>query len=658
VNCELGFYQSVILRFLNWGRRQKFLLICLVLALGTAALYLPITQNGFVNFDDEEYITANTHVTTGLNWSNFVWAFTNTEAANWHPLTWLSHQLDCTLFAKNAAGHHLVNLLYHVANTLLVFVFLRGATGALWRSAFVAAFFAWHPLHVESVAWASERKDVLSTFFFLLTLLAYARFTNLSKVQSPKSKVFYLLALGFFVLGLMSKPMVVTLPFVLLLLDFWPLDRIQISKFKMKNLKPLLVEKIPFFALTIAGSLVTFFVQKNGGAVWASSWELRLENVVLAYVRYVSKLFWPQDLAIVYSYPHQWPAWLAAGAALLLLTWTALTLCRIRQNPYLPVGWFWFLGTLVPTIGIVQVGAQSIADRYTYIPSIGFFIVVVWGASDLAIHWQGKGKFLPIAGVLALIGCIGVTSIQISYWRNSETLFLHAIGVTTDNYVAENCLGKAFENDGQNERARALYTDAVKIEPRYPLAQFNLALCLLSFGETNEALDHLRAAARLEPHDPDIQYDLGLYFSQHGSPDDAVHTFEAALADRPDFPQAQTALGTVLTKQKKFVQAVSHFAATVRLKPDDADARFNLGLALLDSHQPAEAAVQFAEELRLTPNETKAHFRLAQALQQDNKFADAVAHYRAALRLTPDFPEAEAGLDQILAAHPEVKSQP
>src|SRR5665213_3466756 len=560
--------------------QKNFILICLVLALGTAALYWPVTRNGFVNFDDEEYITGNAHVTSGLTWTNVVWAFKSGEAANWHPLTWISHMVDCDLYGPNPGGHHLTNLLFHVANTLLLFLLLNQMTGAPWRSAFVAAFFAWHPLHVESVAWASERKDVLSTFFFLLTLLAYARYAKKPGVTP------YLLALLFFTLGLMSKPMVVTLPFVLLLLDFWPLRRIYDLRFTIYDLKSVLLEKIPFFVLAAAASAVTFLVQKTGGAVWSSGWGLRLENIVLAYVRYISKLFLPRDLAVVYSYPHQWPAWLAAGAALLLLTWTALTLYRARENPYLPVGWLWFLGTLVPTIGIVQVGAQSIADRYTYIPSIGFFIVVVWGASDLANRWPAKRKFLPFAGAVALIGCIGATSVQITYWHDSETLFLHAIGVTTDNYVAENCLGKAFENDGQNERARALYTDAVKIEPRYPLAQFNLALCLLSFGETNEALDHLRAAARLEPHDPDIQYDLGLYFSQHGSPDDAVHTFEAALADRPDFPQAQTALGTVLTKQKKFVQAVSHFAATVRLKPDDADARFNLGLALLDSHQP------------------------------------------------------------------------
>ena len=635
---------------------KKFTLICLVLALVTAALYWPITRDAFINFDDEVYIVGNPHVTTGLTWTNVVWAFQSGEQANWHPLTWMSHMVDCNLFQLNPGGHHLTNLLFHVANTLLLFLLLNQMTGALWRSAFVAAFFAWHPLHVESVAWASERKDTLSTFFWLLTLLAYARYARQFKIQNSKFKIFYALALFFFTCGLMSKPMVVTLPFVLLLLDYWPLNRIQNSEFRIRNLKWLLLEKIPFFLLAAAGSAVTFLIQKTAGAMWATSWDTRLENVVLAYVRYISKLFWPQDLAIVYSHPGHWPALLAAGAALLLLLWTALSIFRARQYPYLPVGWFWFLGTLVPTIGLVQVGAQSIADRYTYIPSIGFFIVVAWGARDLMRRWPEKEKFLPIAGGVALVGCLGVTSIQIGYWQNSEKLFLHAIEVSTDNYVAENCLGKAFEKEGRNDRALVLYTDAAKIAPRYPQSQFNLALALLAFGKTNEALDHLRAAAALEPGDADIQYDLGIYFKLNGSPDDAVRGFQAALADRPDFPEAHTELGNQLVRQEKFAEAASHFAATVRLKPDDPEARFNLGLALLDSRQPAEAAAQFSEELRLTPNATKAHFRLAQALQQQNKFAEAVAHYREALRLTPDFPEAKTALETLFAEHPELKS--
>ena len=395
---------------------RQFAFICLLLALGTTALYWPITSHPFILYDDEQYVSANPHVTTGLSAANFVWAFKNSEAANWHPLTWISHQADCQLFGLNAGGHHLVNLLFHVANTLLVFVFLRSATGALWRSAFVAALFAWHPLHVESIAWASERKDTLSTFFWLLTMMAYVRFTELSKTQNPKSKFFCLSALILFALGLMSKQMLVTLPCVLLLLDFWPLQRISAFRFPPSDLfRRLLVEKIPFFAMTIVASAVIYFVQTDAGAVWKTPLIDRLANAVLAYARYVAKIFWPADLAIVYPHPGHWPVILTLGALVALAAWTFLCVHRWRQSPFLAVGWFWFLGTLVPTIGIVQVGAQSMADRYTYIPSIGFFIALVWGVAELCESRPERKRIFLLLGGGALAGCLLVTSIQISY---------------------------------------------------------------------------------------------------------------------------------------------------------------------------------------------------------------------------------------------------
>jgi protein O-mannosyl-transferase len=632
-------------------KNQLFAVICLALALGTLAVYWPMVGHQFINFDDDAYIVGNAHVTSGLTTTNVVWAFKSGEAANWHPLTWISHMIDCELYGVNPGGHHLTNLLFHIANTLLLFLFLDKTTGARWRSAFVAALFAWHPLHVESVAWASERKDVLSTFFWMLTLLAYAVYAK--KRNGAK----YFLALFFFACGLMSKPMVVTLPFVLLLLDFWPLQRFSISDFRFPILLRLIIEKIPFFALAIAGSVVTFLVQRTGGAMSPVSVFSRAESVLLTYARYISKTFWPVDLSIVYPYRYSWPTVFVIGTAVLLAVWSGLFIFRAKRNPWLVVGWFWFLGTLVPTIGVVQVGAQSMADRYMYIPSIGLFMVVVWGANDLFNLRPEKRKFLPLIGGVALAGCLMVTSLQLTYWRNSISLFLHAIAVTTDNYVAENCLGKAFEKAGDNARALVLYNNAVKIEPRYAESQFNLAICLLTFGKTSEAFEHLRAAARLEPNDPDIQYDLGIYFSQHGGLDDAARGFQAALAVRPDFPEAQSAFGLLLSRQKKYAEAVPHFAAAVRLQPDNSEARFNFGLALLDNHQPVEAETQFAAELRLTPDETKAHFRLAQALQQQNKLADAVVHYREALRLTPEFPEAKAALDQILSANPGLKTR-
>ena len=574
--------------------KNYFALICLVLALGTTALYWPIISHPFIIFDDEEYVTANAHVTSGLSWENFRWAFEGAHAANWHPLTWLSHQLDCTLFGLNAGGHHLVNLLFHVANTLLLFVFLRGATGAVWRSALVAALFAWHPLHVESVAWASERKDVLSTFFWLLTLMAYVRYAR------NRNWFVYSAALIFFALGLMSKPMVVTLPFVLLLLDFWPLRRISNWEFQISNPETsegapapslqsstysLLLEKIPFFLLAIGGCAATLLAQSGGGAISQTPLTERFANAALAYARYVAKTFWPTDLAIVYPHPRHWSLVLALGATALLAVWTMLCVRNWRRNPFLAFGWFWFLGTLVPTIGLIQVGAQSMADRYTYIPSIGFFIALVWGAAEFcATKPRGNVIYLICAGS-ALIGCLLTASIQISFWRDSTGLFLHALEVTQDNYVAANTLGKAFEKTGDPKdkvRARVLYREAVRLEPRYPHGQFNLAMSLLEFGETAEALQHLKAAADLEPRDPDIQFDLGIYFTQHASWTNAAICFSNSIAIRPDFAPAQCNFAATLANLGRFAEAAPHYREALRLKPDFTDAKKQLNRLLTD----------------------------------------------------------------------------
>ena len=470
--------------------------------------------------------------------------------------------------------------------------FCASATGALWRSAFVAALFAWHPLHVESVAWASERKDVLSTFFWLLTLMAYVRFTELSKVQSPKSKVCYLLALFLFALGLMSKPMVVTLPFVLLLLDFWPLQRIsnfkfQISKSETGEGRPvsivrLLLEKVPFFALAAAGSAATYLVQSGGGAVAQTPMIERLANAVLAYARYTAKMFWPTDLAIIYPHPKHWPVALALGAAAVLAVWTILCVRQWRKSPYLAVGWLWFLGTLVPTIGLIQVGAASMADRYTYIPSIGFFIALVWGATEY-FETQPRGKIiLPLLGALALLGCAWTASLQIAFWRDSITLFRHTVKVTTDNYAAENVLGKAYEKTGDDARALACYQLAVATEPRFPQSQFNLAMCLLTLGKTAEAFEHLQAAAELEPRDADIQFDLGIYFAQHGGWTNAMNCFSNSVLVRPGFAPAQLGLGGAYANLGRAAEAAAHLREALRLDPQLSEAQKNLDRLLAE----------------------------------------------------------------------------
>lgn len=526
--------------------RKHFFLIVLVLLLGTLALYWPVTTHPFIIFDDDEYIAANPNVNRGLNWANTVWAFTTTTAANWHPLTWISHQLDCTLFGQNAGGHHLMNVLLHALNALLVFFLLRKTTGALWRSAIVAALFAWHPLRVESVAWASERKDVLCAFFCLLTLLAYVRKSGVgsreSGVRSQESVFYYALALFFFACALMSKPMAVTLPFVLILLDVWPLKRFSLSAFSFPLLKKLLLEKIPFFALTFASCVATFLAQHGGGAVSPVEWQYRLMNVPITYARYISKTFWPDNLSLVYPYVYHWPPLAVVGSILLIVVVTGLALLVLRSRAWLATGWFWFLGTLVPTVGLVQVGAQSMADRYTYLPTVGLLIVVVWGAAEL-LQRTAHGKILSIALIIvALVGCALQTPKQLAYWRDTITLFRHALEVTTDNYVAANVLGKAYEVNGDAAHALVLYRSAVEIEPRFPQSQFNYGMMLLAFRDREGAVQHLQAAAALEPRNADVQFNLGVFFAEQQSWTNAVNCFSNALIARPDFPQAKARL--------------------------------------------------------------------------------------------------------------------
>jgi tetratricopeptide (TPR) repeat protein len=563
--------------------KKIFFLACLVLALGTLALYWPVSNFPFINFDDDEYVSDNPVTKAGLTWHGLVWAFNGIHVGNWHPVSWLSHELDCQFFGVNAGDHHLVNVAFHIANTLLLFAFLRSATGYEWRSAFVAALFAWHPLHVESVAWIAERKDVLSTFFWLLTIIAYARYANLSRVQSPKSKVFYALALGFCALAMLSKPMAVTLPFTLLVVDLWPLKRFPISDFQWPLIKKLLVDKIPFFILMLALCAVTFFAQRSVGAVSPVEWSSRLGNVPVAYARYLAKTFWPADLSLIYPYVYHWPPLAIAGATLLLGLFSALALLRLRREPWLASGWFWFLGTLVPVIGFVQVGAQSMADRYAYLPSIGLFTVLVWGAAEFCATRPNGKIVLTLVGGSALLGCVLATSQQVLFWRSSEDLFLHALDVTDNNYVAFNALGKTYESAGDNRRALVLYREAVRIEPRFAVSQYNLGLALIGFGLKDQALEHLAAAAALDPRNADAQFNLGVFFLQNQRWPDAARCFETTLKLRPEFVPARTHLAEILIKQDKFSEAAAQYRTALRWNPDFTAAK-NGFATLLAAH--------------------------------------------------------------------------
>jgi Flp pilus assembly protein TadD len=549
------------------------LLVALLLTAVTFGIYWPVVHHQFINFDDLGYIIQNPHVRAGFSWANVEWAFTSGYGSNWHPLTWLSHMLDCQLYSLNAGKHHLTNLLFHTANTVLLFLLLKRVTHTLWRSAFVAALFALHPMHVESVAWVAERKDMLSTFFFLLTLGAYHAYANSqvqsskSKVQNPKSKetiqshhssFWYCLALIFFALGLLSKPMLVTTPFVLLLLDFWPLCRFQ--PFEIKN---LVFEKLPFFALATTSSVVTYLVQEHGGAVAAISvlpLSQRIPNALLSYVAYLQKLFWPVDLANYYPPREAIPLWSSGGALLLLLVISGLTLLVIRKHPYVAMGWFWFLGTLVPVIGIVQVGLQSMADRYTYIPYIGLFIAITWGiwsffesqSEKIARHERtanapvGRSKGLHSLSSIGLTlaafaviasSCI-LTALQVHLWKDSETLYRHTLAVTGQNPITQGNLGTALLEMRRFDEAIDHFAEAVRLKPDYAEALNNWAFALALQGKPDEAVPKYRASLALKPKNVRGHYTFGQALLLQGKHEEAIAEFTTALEVDPDFTPA------------------------------------------------------------------------------------------------------------------------
>ncbi len=699
-------------QFLNQKLRCPSFL-SLLLALATSTVFLQVVRNEFVNYDDPDYVSANTHVETGVTWKNVAWAFTTGHASNWHPLTWMSHMLDCQLFGQRAGAHHLVSAGFHVVNTLLLFLVLKSLTGALWRSALVAALFALHPLHVESVAWISERKDVLSTFFFVLTLLAYARYAEGRKqkaesrnqkagnIQRPvtggqsvshdlPSSIFYLLSLLLFALGLMSKPMLVTLPFLLLLLDYWPLYRIGRSEHgstRLQSVAPagrstslwrLVAEKIPFLALSVISSYVTLIVQRKGGAVSTTiSLGARLCNALVAYARYIGKMFWPQKLSVLYPHPGSWTAWEVAASGILLLAIFAVVIVFGRKRRYLVVGWLWFFGMLVPVIGLVQVGVQSMADRYTYVSLIGLFIMIVWGGAEIILAQSGgslspdrqspRSKEIPspqqrsdVAGilvarswapgiVLVLLVCGVVSWRQLHYWRDSEALFRHAVLVTDKNYLAYNNLGFFLSHKGKTAEALENYRKSLSINPAYEDALNNVGYVLALQKKHQEAIGYYEAALRVRPNQADVHNNLGNALSELGRIDEAMQQYELTLKLKPEHADAHNNLGIALAMRGRLDEAKKQFEEAIRSKPNDAGAHSNLGNALAAQHRLSEAIKEYQESLRLKPDDAQAHNNLGNALSEQSMLAEAVVHYEQALRLNPDNPEAHFNLGVTLA---------
>jgi protein O-mannosyl-transferase len=476
----------------NHRGRGLVCLLGLMLAFGTLACYWPARQFDFVSLDDPIYVYRTRMVTQGLSWPGIVWAFQCVQGGNWNPLVWLSHMADCDLYGSKAGGHHVTNLLLHTANALLLFLVFKYMTGAIWRSAFVAAIFAWHPMHVESVAWISERKDVLSTLFLLLTIWAYASF---SKAAIPRRKMFYVLALFLFSLGLMCKAMLVTLPLVFLLLDYWPLQRTE-------SAGRLVIEKAPFLVLSLAASGLAVWAQRSTGALGTAPLPDRLENAVVSYAMYIGYLFWPVHLAVFYPFPDSISIWQTGGAVLLLGAISWVVIWGMKKRPYLSMGWFWFLGTLVPVIGLVQVGMQSRADRYTYVPYIGLAVMLSWGVVDLAQAWPRSRAALTAVAALALGCCLTATCSQVKYWRDSTTLYEHALKVTTGNYLVNENLGIFMGMNGNIDQSVKYLQESIRLNPKVASPYYNLGKAYALQHRMDDAVVVSKEAVRLAPNDP------------------------------------------------------------------------------------------------------------------------------------------------------------
>jgi protein O-mannosyl-transferase len=569
--------------------------VCFGLALLVGVIYAGTAEFAFVNRDDDEYVYANPHVATGLTADNLAWAFRSSHAANWHPLTFLSHMLDVELFGLQAGRHHLTNVVFHAATAIALFLAWRRLTGNLGRSAVIAALFAAHPLRVESVAWVSERKDVLSGLFFALTLLAYAGYA-----RRPSLGRFGLVSLPFG-LGLLAKPMLVTTPFVLLLLDYWPLGRW--SATSREGRWRLLAEKAPWLGMAVAAALVTLWAQREAIQTTETMtlWT-RLANALVSYVVYMRQLIWPFDLACFYPQPKNGlSAWMVVGAFAVLMALTFGAYDRRERQPYLLFGWLWYLGMLVPVIGIVQVGVQAHADRYTYLPQIGLLAALVWWAAEEASAWKFRTSVLGAATICLLAALAWRAHDQAQHWRNTEELFAQAIRSTSDNALAHNALGCALRERGADVEAAAQFEQAAAISPQYALALCNHGFILIKLGQFERAEASLRKAAELEPSNAMIWAARGEALRSLHRLDEAAACLQEAMALAPNAERAN-ALGAVQAEQGHFQDAVSNFRLSLRLDPGDRRACANLARALHEVGQSAESLRYLRQALELEPN--------------------------------------------------------
>ena len=666
--------------------------LCLVLSLAIVAVYWPVRHFEFLNYDDPDYVTANPQVLRGLTVDGVIWAVTTRHADNWHPLTWMSHMLDVDAFGPGATGPHLVNLFLHAINTILVFLVLLRFTGAYWRCATVAALFGLHPLHVESVAWISERKDVLSTFFAMLALWFYARYAQCGEAGSRKPEVRsqdsrsgsdfrppasgfrlrdYCLSLIFFTLGLLSKSMLVTLPFVMLLLDDWPLRRS--AKWEARGAREeandrqwslvsghwhkaavwrrLVVEKMPFFLLSSLSSLVTYFAQRSRGAVVPLAGlplGARIENALVSYARYVGKMFWPSPLVVPYPHPGHWTwEWVTCGGAVTISA-CVLAITLRRRWPFLFTGWFWFFGTLIPVIGLVQVGHQSLADRYTYFPLIGLFIAGIWGAAALASWARLPAAATASVAVLVLVACAARTVVQLSYWQSSGMLFRHALACSDGNYLAHDYLGGYLEAQGKGDEAIREFQAALSLNSHDALSYAHLGVCHFTQGDLAEAERDYNRALELDPQDATTWINLGALRARQGRIADAKEDFQKALELEPDSSDARARLAEALCAEQRYGEAISNYESALRLRPADARLWNRLGNALFHEKRYSDAIQCYQAGLRLNPDSVELLSNLGAVQFELGKLGEALQNYTRALEIDPSNAQAHNNLANVL----------
>ena len=633
-----------MINFYNQEKKTLFnvrldIWICLFLVVSILCVYWQARNFSFVNYDDRQYITQNHYVQAGLTLESIRWSFIAAHASNWHPLTWLSHMLDCQIYGMNPGHHHMTNVLFHMLNALLLFFIFKRISGSLWKSAFVAAMFALHPLHVESVAWVAERKDVLSTFLFMLTLWSYAGYVEGSRLDK------YLLLILFYILGLMAKPMLVTLPFVLLLLDYWPLKRFQLKSSDNKNQGipklfdfGLIWEKIPLFLLSFASSVVTYLVQKSSGAVnslAAIPLHVRITNALVSYAGYFGKMLWPHNLAVLYPYPKSIALWKIAVAGILLTMISVFVFRLLRSKPYLAVGWLWYLGTLVPVIGIVQVGSQAMADRYTYIPLIGIFVMIAWGIDGTVLKWRFRKIGFSVLSTVIVAVFMVVSWLQVGYWSDSVTLFEHAINVTGDNSTAQLNLGEALAERNKIDDAVKHYYKSLKIKSDQIAPHLNLGVTFREKGDLDLSMNHFLAALQLKPDCAAAHYELGETLERKGEISRAVKHYLEAIKIRPGYAKVYNKLGVILASQNKVEASISCFSKALQINPRYAGAHYNLGKVFFNRNDIEKAIFHYKKALQFNPDMTQALNNLSWILIscEDERFRNGEEAVKLAERL-------------------------